>query len=154
LLRRIPLEHLTRLPLYTKFFAPSPGLLGIVERDYGRKPREVGVRIYLAPILEGLPQEVVDFTVAHEVAHAVLGHWKFANPLKAFVLRNGVPVRELDADKLARKWGFERFLKEGTWKIETQARFTRSRTRSASAPGRVAAAYIDRSSKRRTGKTS
>jgi Zn-dependent protease with chaperone function len=73
--------------------APGPAING---RVYPRLqiPREI---IYLAPLLETLPQEEVDFVVAHEFAHSLLGHGDWAkNP----------STIEQDTDELVKHWGF------------------------------------------------
>ena len=101
--------------------APSPGDLGSVMKvpsslalprradyeDEGAWEKAVlwatqveqdNVAIYLSPYLERRAQRAVDFTVAHEFAHAVL-HWAF---------QDDEYEREVGADDLAAEWGFPR----------------------------------------------
>ena len=67
--------------------------------------------IYLAPKLEDLPQAHVDHTVAHEFAHAALGHHL---PQEVRSHNEDLPpdYRDLPweqaADALAASWGFPR----------------------------------------------
>ena len=65
--------------------------------------------IYLAPALERQSQEQVDFTVAHEFAHALLRHHLPGNDsLSKEELKAGYLnwKSEVAADKLVLKWGF------------------------------------------------
>lgn len=92
LVERVPSEVLESLDVL--FFAPSQHIYGQVFPAGGH----IGASLlYLSPDLEGLPQEEVDFTVAHEVAHAFLGHDNY--------VKNG-PEIENQADALAVEWGF------------------------------------------------
>jgi hypothetical protein len=76
------------------FFAPAPWKNGqVYPRGFGGS----NAVIYLSPTLEGLPQEEVDFIVAHEFAHANLGHDNYFGNIDSI---------EDEADALAAKWGF------------------------------------------------
>lgn len=63
--------------------------------------------------LEQEQQDEADFTVAHEIAHIVLGHYRpGATSLEtekagAIQRRQDVP-NEIEADKLAESWGFRK----------------------------------------------
>jgi IrrE N-terminal-like domain len=74
-------------------FAPSPEIFG--QLHPGRLCSKFF--IYLSPVLEEQTQEQVNFTVAHEFAHACLSH-------EQYVLNPG--TIEKDADALVAKWGF------------------------------------------------
>jgi hypothetical protein len=81
--------------LSVTLFAPTPF-------DYGRLlPGTLHTQafIYLAPNLETQPQEEVDFTVAHEFAHAHLGQEQS--------VRN-IDTIEDEADALVVTWGIHR----------------------------------------------
>lgn len=70
-----------------------------------------GVVVYLAPTLELDSQRVVDYTIAHELAHVFLGHHRLDNT--ALQLQLSVPQYEdrpveIAADALALKWGFQK----------------------------------------------
>ncbi len=102
---RIPEEVLDNLPPLV-VFAPSKAKLGEM-KPYGLGDR---LLLYLAPQLESKPQKEVDFTVAHEFAHVVLGHYKLgatAHPSGVTVRRHGDAPSEQEADKLAESWGFK-----------------------------------------------
>lgn len=103
--KRLPDAVLDELPAFV-VFAPSPRLLGEL------KPFGLGDRLflYLSPRLEKMSQKEVDFTVAHEFAHIVLGHYK-----QGITMTPGAPVKsheevpaEIATDKLAESWGFQR----------------------------------------------
>jgi hypothetical protein len=103
LAEQIPQEVLDDLPPFV-VFAPSASKLGEL------KPFSLAGRmfLYLAPSLEKKPQRDVDFTVAHEFAHIVLGHYK---PGASAVIpgearkHEDVPS-EKDADQMVESWGF------------------------------------------------
>jgi hypothetical protein len=78
--------------LNVTFFAPSQHKFGEVYPDLPS-----GILIYLSPDLEQQPQEEVNFTIAHELAHAFLGHQH---------IKRNTPSIEDEADALAVKWGF------------------------------------------------
>ena len=67
--KRLPEDVQDNLPPLV-VFAPSAAKLGEF------KPFRLGDRLllYLSPRLEAKPQSEVDFTVAHEFAHILLGH--------------------------------------------------------------------------------
>jgi hypothetical protein len=99
----MPAEVYENLPLIT-IFAPW-GL------DYGRAlpaPGGGSLMIYFAPGLERRPQAQSDFTVAHEFAHAALGHgtpeWflQSQDPKKAYLEQEC----EIAADQLVEQWGY------------------------------------------------
>jgi len=91
LIERVPDDVLDALDVTV--FAPGPHLNGQV---YPGTPSSKTF-IYLAPRLEDLPQQEVDFVVAHEFAHAYLNHEQAAqNP----------STIEDEANALAETWGF------------------------------------------------
>ncbi|HWR14164.1 MAG TPA: hypothetical protein VN577_05020 [Terriglobales bacterium] len=103
---RVPDDVLDDLPNLT-VFAPSTAILGHV------MPSGAGncVFLYLAPSLERKSQAEVDFTVAHEFAHVVLGHYKpgaTTLPAECMVSYHGDAPSERAADSLAESWGFPR----------------------------------------------
>ncbi len=72
-------------------------------------PNFADAQVYLSPMLEIESQAYVDFVVAHEFAHIVLGHWypgavASADPKVA----HSRQPHEKAADALARSWGFHR----------------------------------------------
>ncbi len=86
-------------------FAPSAARLGHV------LPCGTGdsIFVYLSPHLESKSQAEVDFTVAHEFAHVVLGHYKpgaTTYPSSLTFEKHEDALSEQDADKLAESWGF------------------------------------------------
>jgi hypothetical protein len=102
---RIPEDVLDNLPPLT-VFAPSAVLLGHV------LPHGTGdsLFVYLSPRLESKSQTEVDFTVAHEFAHVVLGHYMPGatnHPPGVVVQGHGDVPSEKDADRLAESWGFK-----------------------------------------------
>jgi len=70
---RLPADVLRDLPS-TTIFAPSPWKFGEALPSFGSSPNDDSAFIYLSPALEAQRQAQVDFTVAHELAHVVLGH--------------------------------------------------------------------------------
>ncbi|MGA8150901.1 MAG: hypothetical protein WB952_08125 [Terriglobales bacterium] len=109
---RIPDDVLENLPPLT-VFAPSAALLGHV------LPHGTGdsIFVYLSPRLERASQAEVDFTVAHEFAHIVLGHYKPGatdHPPDVVVQRHEDVPSEQDADRLAESWGFKSKVKRKT----------------------------------------
>lgn len=63
-----------------------------------------GKLLYLSPLLLDTSREQIRFTIAHEIAHAVLGH-------KEPFSENTQDIRERqerEADELAEHWGFKR----------------------------------------------
>lgn len=98
---RMPEIDFDRIPTHATVFAPSADTLGLVE------PERKGVTIYLSPLLEKMPQSRVGSVVAHEFAHAILGHDEgesFA-PDKAPRDCRELPS-EMAADSLIQKWGY------------------------------------------------
>jgi hypothetical protein len=92
LFERMPSDLLNDLAGNVRVFAPSQHCYGQVFPAGFREPM-----IYLSPVLENQPQAEVDFTVAHEFAHAVLGHTDYLKTAS---------TSEDDADALAASWGF------------------------------------------------
>jgi len=91
------------------FFAPAPGIFGACTVRMPSAPPGEDAFIYLAPSLERQSQAQVDFTVAHEFAHALLRHHLPG--------KDGLTTKELRAgylnwnpeeavNKLALEWGF------------------------------------------------
>lgn len=101
---RVPQEVIDDLPPLT-LFAPSAALFGRVFPFGGGN----ALFVYLAPNLERKSQREVDFTVAHEFAHVVLGHYKSDAtiiPADAVVRSRGDVPSEKEANRLAESWGF------------------------------------------------
>jgi hypothetical protein len=91
------------------FFAPAPGMFGLCTVLMPSAPSGEDAFIYLAPSLERESQAQVDFTVAHEFAHALLRHHLPGNDrLTTEELKVGYLNwnSERAADKLALEWGF------------------------------------------------
>jgi len=90
-----------RIPTSATVFAPSAGTLGLVE------PERMGVTIYLSPLLEKMPQSRVGSVVAHEFAHAILGHDKGESFPSDKAPRDSRDLpSEKSADVLIQKWGY------------------------------------------------
>jgi len=89
-----------------RFFAPDSWHHGMCTQIPTSDPETAF--IYLAPSLERAPQAEVDFTVAHEFAHAVLGHHRDNQALTPKEVKEGYLSfnHEKAADRLAKKWGF------------------------------------------------
>lgn len=63
-----------------------------------------GQLLYFSPLLFDKSTEQLRFTIAHEIAHAVLGH----TPDSSQNARAKAERQEQDADELAQRWGFKR----------------------------------------------
>ena len=100
-------DRTTLVPAAGTFPSSSPRTICTVLMPSA--PSGEGAFIYLAPSLERESQAQVDFTVAHEFAHALLRHHLPGNDslskkeLKAGYLNWN---SEKAADKLAKQWGF------------------------------------------------
>jgi Zn-dependent peptidase ImmA (M78 family) len=92
LIERVPYQVFNDLDVLV--FAPSQHKFGQIYPFGGVQAKTL---IYLSPDLESQPQEEVDFTIAHEFAHAYLGHEQAA--------RNASTIED-EADALAVSWGF------------------------------------------------
>jgi hypothetical protein len=95
--KRVPQMYLVELNVTV--FAPGAWQHGLVTT----MPPVV---IYLAPALEKESQAEVDFTVAHEFAHAVLGHSNMELPPEGVGKKYLDLSPEIAADKLVADWGF------------------------------------------------
>ncbi len=106
---QMPAADLERIPENTLVFAPSSSKLGQVYPRYNPPVERKGVLIYLSPKLENQSQAEVDTTVAHELAHAILGHLTCNDyelePSRPLVSQADDPS-EIEADKLIVSWGF------------------------------------------------
>lgn len=109
---RIPADTLQDLPSVT-VFAPSPCKRGEV-LPFGGRFEQNAAFVYLSPTLESEPQVQVDFTVAHEFAHVVLGHHFHSHPdiclsadQSAKITHNFEVPAEIKADALTESWGFK-----------------------------------------------
>lgn len=101
---RVPDDVLDNLPPLT-VFAPSAAPLG---RVLPCGPGD-SIFVYLSPRLESKSQTEVDFTVAHEFAHIILGHNKpgaTTLPSDAVAQSHESTPSEQEADRLAESWGF------------------------------------------------
>jgi hypothetical protein len=85
------------------FFAPNFGVYG----SACNRVLENRALVYLAPTLEFETQASVNHTVAHEMAHVLLGHTKTGNGYIENVDYEKQPI-EIAANKLAAEWGFPR----------------------------------------------
>ena len=110
LFERVPPSVWAETPLLS-VFAPSPHKRGQLF-PFKVSPA-FGALIYLAPSLEYESQDQVDFTVAHEFAHALLGHHLPGNNDTSLSLEEGLKISaheeapsEVKADSVAKSWGF------------------------------------------------
>ena len=106
LCKRMPDNTYENLPHLT-VHAPPPGIFGEVRPTPGH-----GLVIYFAPQLERESQKQNDFTVAHEFAHAALGHGtaEWFSQSHTGDIDNGDLCEfpcEYAADELAESWGYE-----------------------------------------------
>ena len=89
-------------------FAPDKNLGG---ESYDLQAYEVDrVLVYLSPDLQNEPCDQVRQTVAHELAHVVLGHSEEPAPNARVVGK----IQERQADELAEQWGFPRPAGQGS----------------------------------------
>jgi hypothetical protein len=110
LAERIPDDIVNDLPRIV-VFAPNPDDYGLCIPLMAGHPNGADAFVYLAPSLERQSQSDVDFTVAHEFAHAALRHHKPENLMtlsmdeakKGYLNRN----LEVAADELVAAWGYE-----------------------------------------------
>jgi hypothetical protein len=109
---RIPIEAWDEMPPLI-LFAPSSWKFGQVNplATHSFPRPTIQAFVYLSPSLESESQEQLDFTVAHELAHALLGHHRPDNSEATHTL-GSIPHEEapseIAADKLAESWGFKR----------------------------------------------
>ncbi len=95
-------EALDRMPQVT-IFAPPINHAGHALRI------PTNCMVYLSPTLEFEQQWKVNFTVAHEFAHVVLGHHRAGNrQMKIKADRHADRPAEKAADDLAESWGFRK----------------------------------------------
>jgi len=107
---RIPDDVVNRLPRIV-VFAPNPKDYGLCIPLISGDQNGCDAFIYLAPSLEHQSQTEVDFTVAHEFAHASLGHHEPENLMtfsideakKGYLNWNS----EVAADQLVTEWGYK-----------------------------------------------
>lgn len=107
---RIPGNIVTDLPRIV-VFAPNPDDYGSCIPLMPSDSTSDDAFIYLAPSLEGQSQSEVDFTVAHEFAHAALRHHEPEN-LMSFSIDEAKKGylnwdSEVAADQLVAEWGYE-----------------------------------------------
>jgi hypothetical protein len=92
-------------------FAPDPRHYGLCITLMEGDPKGADAFIYLAPSLERLPQSDVDFTVAHEFAHAELRHHEpeSENTFSIEEAEKGYLNwdSEIAADDLVAAWGYK-----------------------------------------------
>jgi Zn-dependent protease with chaperone function len=108
LCERLPDEIINEWPRIV-VFAPDPNDRASCVGLMPSEPDSGDTFIYLAPLLEELEQAEVDFTVAHEFAHAALRHHLPENMgLSIEEAQKGYLNwdSEIAADKLAQGWGF------------------------------------------------
>ena len=107
---RIPDDVVNSLPRIV-VFAPNPNDYGLCIPLIAGDPNGADAFIYLAPSLERQSQSDVDFTVAHEFAHAALRHHEPENLMtfsideakKGYLSWNS----EVAADQLVAEWGYQ-----------------------------------------------
>ena len=108
LCERVPDDVWDEMP-HVLIFAPSPRELGsctYIPRN-PRLMRESDAFLYFAPKLERSKQAEVDFTVAHEFAHALCQHHRNLSLTEKEVEEGYLKFNaEQEADKLAVKWGY------------------------------------------------
>jgi hypothetical protein len=110
LAKRIPDSVVNDLPRIV-VFAPNPDDYGLCIPLMAGGPNGADAFIYLAPSLERQSQSDVDFTVAHEFAHAALRHhepeslmtFSIDEAKKGYLNLNS----EVAADELVAAWGYE-----------------------------------------------
>jgi hypothetical protein len=115
--KKTPARDLDRIPP-TIVFAPTPYVRGHVQWLFYPAAAPVDSHrafIYLAPSLERQQQSRVNSTVAHEFAHAILGHgtWdstqtEAAQAALMKIRRQADLPDEVQADALIAKWGFRK----------------------------------------------
>lgn len=104
LVTRVPRETLEELP-HLVFIAPEKWQRGICMPA----PTNVDAALlYFSPDLERMSQEQNDFTLAHEVAHASLGHYRpeWLMSHQNTGTYHDVP-QEQQADALVASWGYK-----------------------------------------------
>jgi hypothetical protein len=107
---RLPDEVANSFPRIV-VFAPNPHDYGLCIPLMTGVTNDADAFIYLAPSLERQPQTDVDFTVAHEFAHASLRHHEPQNLMsfsideakKGYLNWNS----EVAADQLVAQWGYK-----------------------------------------------
>jgi hypothetical protein len=107
--KTMPQTDIDQLPARLIVFAPAAIKLGQTYPWLDSGTREEGTLIYLAPELELMSQSEIDITVAHEFAHAVLGHGKCGSAgteTKEALIRQADVPHEREADELITKWGY------------------------------------------------
>ena len=92
-------------------FAPNPHDYGLCIPLMAGVPNDADAFIYFAPSLERQSQTEVDFTVAHEFAHASLRHHEPKN-LMTFSIDEAKKDylnwnSEVAADQLVAEWGYK-----------------------------------------------
>lgn len=110
LAERIPDSVVNDLPRIV-VFAPNPRDYGLCIPLMAGEPNGADAFVYLAPSLERQSQSDVDFTVAHEFAHAALRHhepeslmtFSIDEAKKGYLNLNS----EVAADELVAAWGYE-----------------------------------------------
>jgi len=107
---RIPDDVLNGLPRIV-VFAPNPHDYGLCIPLMAGDQNGADAFIYLAPSLERQSQSDVDFTVAHEFAHAALRHHEPDN-LMTFSIDEAKKGylnwdSEVAADQLVAEWGYK-----------------------------------------------
>jgi hypothetical protein len=101
LCQRMPEEDKDRIPVMIIVFAPPPYQMGAEHILYWPACPEDRhhTMLYLSPELESRPQEEVNATVAHEFAHAILGH-------DGKVSEEDPYRQEREADTLIATWSY------------------------------------------------
>jgi hypothetical protein len=110
----VPSDVLDEISVF--LFAPGEGLYGRVLPVGMARYRPI---VYLAPVLESMPQEEVDYIFALELAHVWLNHLQESTD---------PPTLKDDADALVEKWGvldewFEHKVKSGLTGAAHEKRF-------------------------------
>jgi len=110
LAERIPDDVVNNLPRIV-VFAPNPHDYGLCIPLMACAPNDTDAFIYLAPSLERQSQDDVDFTVAHEFAHAALRHHEPKNLMTLSIeeAKKGYLNwdTEVAADQLVAEWEYK-----------------------------------------------
>ena len=101
----VPIQILNKLP--TVIVLAPRGVYGLTFRVPSFLVADGAMIIYLNETLEKRPQRRVDSVVAHELAHVVLRHPRYAVIPKTFRELDHREQRvENEADKMIESWGF------------------------------------------------
>jgi hypothetical protein len=103
LARKMPIKTMKKIPP-VRVYAP-----GSVLGEVLALPCNGEILLYLDPCLEKMTQCAVNYVVAHEFAHVVLGHYGNFEHVRKPGLHREQP-EEVAADALVVSWGYARML--------------------------------------------